>query len=269
MLSTPDLATHLRAALEDLQRKPLAELLLEQGLLRRLASDHLLASLRASVVIEAHEQAALLQTLWHGLPGSPPEHCDGDWISQQPEPLRPQLQQRWDQLRLQKWMELQYGERLEPYFLERRADLERVVYGLIRLQHQGIADELYLRLIDDGADFGQLAREHSVGDERFTYGLVGPMPISQPHPVLRRILDSLTVGEIHPPVLLDQWVVLVRMEHREPARLDDSTRLRLLQELLQQDLDARLDEELANLYPALLAMTAAPFPSLTPADASA
>lgn len=237
--------------------------MLEQGLLRRLATEHLITTLRQSVTFEAEEQAALLRTLWHGLPGTPPETCEGDWISQQPDALQLQLQQRWDQLRLQKWMEMEYGERLESYFLERRADLEQVVYGVIRLQHQGIADELYLQLIDDAANFGQLAREHSLGDERYTYGLVGPMPISQPHPILRRILESLTVGEIHPPVILDQWIVIVRMEHRQPARLDDPLRFRLLQELFQRDLEATLDEQLATLYPTLLERT--PSPSATPA----
>ena len=34
---------------------------------------------------------------------------------------------------------------------------------MIRLRNQGAAEELYLRLIDDGAYFGTLARSHSLG----------------------------------------------------------------------------------------------------------
>ena len=160
---------------------------------------------------------------------------------------------RWDQVRLQKLMETRYQERLEPYFLERRKDLEQVVYGLIRLHNQGAAEELYLRLIDDGADFSELARRHSLGEERFSHGLVGPMLISQPHPTIRAVLESLQVGEVHAPFRVDSWVLLVLMEHRQPASLNDATRIQLLQELLQQELDASLDALLAAFYPTLMA----------------
>ena len=66
------------------------------------------------------------------------------------------------------------------------------------------------------------------------------------------MLQSLSVGDLHPPFQLNQWVLLVRMEHRMPAQLNDTTTLQLSQELLQQDIDAMLDERLAALYPALV-----------------
>ena len=254
MLSAPRLPDQLRAALAACAARPLPELLLELGWLRQQARQQLLNDLRAPVAFSPEEQPRLLEQLWHGLAPAPPADLalSGDWIAAQPPQLQPQLRQRWDWLRLQKALELRYGEQLESHFLERRADLERLVYGLIRLRHQGLADELYLRLLDDGADFRALAREHSLGDERFTHGLVGPMAAHQLNPVLRQVLSSLTVGQIHPPFQLQGWVLLLRLEHREPARLDDPTRQQLLEELLQQELEATLDQELAALYPQLL-----------------
>jgi parvulin-like peptidyl-prolyl isomerase len=162
------------------------------------------------------------------------------------------MSQRWDQVRLQKLMEERYRETLEPYFLERRKDLEQVVYGMIRLKNQGTAEELYLRLIDDNANFYELAQTYSLGEERFTHGLVGPMLISQPHATIRAVLESLKVGEVHAPFRVDQWILLVRMEHRQPANLNDATRIQLLQELLQKELDESLDAMLASIYPNLL-----------------
>jgi parvulin-like peptidyl-prolyl isomerase len=185
-----------------------------------------------------------------------PTSLAGDWIANLPDPLKLGMGQRWDQVRLQKLMETRYQERLEPYFLERRKDLEQVVYGLIRLHNQGAAEELYLRLIDDKADFSELARRHSLGEERFSHGLVGPMLISQPHPTIRAVLESLQVGEVHAPFRVDSWVLLVLLEHRQPARLNDATRIQLLQELLQQELDETLDALLAAFYPTLVAAPA-------------
>jgi parvulin-like peptidyl-prolyl isomerase len=254
MLPCASLSTQLKAAIGVCASKPLAELLLQQGWLRQQARDHLLDQLRAEACFDPEDESRLLEQLWHGLAAPRPERLSlsGDWISSQPEELQPQLRQRWDWLRLQKAMEERYGDQVESHFLDRRADLERLVYGVIRVRHQGLADELYLRLLDDDADFGQLARQHSMGDERFTYGLVGPMPVHRLNPALRQVLHSLSIGQIHPPFALQGWVLLLRLDHREPARLDDPTRQLLLEELLQQELEATLDQELTTLYPQLL-----------------
>jgi hypothetical protein len=42
------------------------------------------------------------------------------------------------------------------------------------------------------------------------------------------------------------------MEHRQPASLNDATRLQLFNELLTQDLEATLDASLQAIYPGLL-----------------
>ncbi|MEB3332517.1 MAG: hypothetical protein VKI83_08505 [Synechococcaceae cyanobacterium] len=264
MIPTQDLEADLGAAVAGLAGIPLPELLLQKGILRTLALDLLRQRLRDSVTFSAEEEPLVLSRLWQGIAVDPPSSLAPGWIEALPEMLQGPVRERWDQIRLQKWMEESYRERVEPYFLERRDDLEQIVYGMIRLRNQGAAEELYLRLLDDGADFGELAHNHSLGDERFTRGLVGPMLISQPHPTIRGVLQNLAVGDLHPPFRVDDWILLVRMEHRQPARLNDTLLLQLNQELLQQDLDAVLDAELAALYPKLLEA----FPAGTPVAAA-
>lgn len=247
---------HLEADLGDsfavLASTPLAELLLQHGILRRLAADHLRRRLRDSVVFGPEEEPLVIARLVQGTSVIPPTSLAPGWLEQLPPLVQGPVRDRWDQIRLQKWMEEAYRDQLEPYFLERRDELEQVVYGMIRLRNQGAAEELYLRLLDDQADFGDLARSHSLGEERFTRGLVGPMLISQPHPTIRSVLQNLAVGDLHPPFRVDNWILLVQMEHRQPARLNDATLLQLSQELLQRDLEAVLDAQLEALYPGLL-----------------
>jgi len=144
-------------------------------------------------------------------------------------------------------LEARYGKRVEALFLERRAALEQVVFGLILLQQRQTAEELYLRLSDDGADFGALARQFSLGQERLSGGLVGPMPISQLHPHLAAALGTLEAGELHPPLALEPHVLLLRLEHREAASLDAQRRTQLLQELLQQEAQQTVEGQLARL----------------------
>jgi len=72
------------------------------------------------------------------------------------------------------------------------------------------------------------------------------------HATIRAVLEKLTVGEVHPPFRVDNWVLLVQMEHRQPASLTDAIRLQLYNELFQKDLEATLDQQLQAIYPTLL-----------------
>jgi hypothetical protein len=132
----------------------------------------------------------------------------------------------------------------------------------MRLPQQGLAEELYLRLVDDDASFGDLASRYSVGDESFTRGIVGPIDIAQLHPTLRGVMRSLAVGQLHPPFLLEQSILLVRLEHRRAATLHEAMRHRLLEELLQPDLQAGIEAGLAHLGQTLATAANTPPPAL-------
>ncbi|WP_216908711.1 peptidyl-prolyl cis-trans isomerase [Synechococcus sp. CCY 0621] len=253
MLPHSRLHLDLRSSFEAMARQPLLELLEQHGLLQTLARDLALKSLREEARFTEEERQAVLARVCAGLPCTPPSSLEGDWIATLPENLRDTVRQRWNHLRHQKALADRYGDRVEAHFLERRADLEQVVFRLLRLPQQGLAEELYLRLVDDGAGFGDLASRYSLGDESVTRGIVGPIERSQLHPTLRGVLGTLAVGDIHPPFLLDQAVLLVRLEHRRPASLTEDLRHRLLEELLQPDLQSCIEAALAELRRSLAA----------------
>jgi hypothetical protein len=246
MLPVSQLHLELRSAVEAMARRPLHELLEQQGILQSVARDLVLQALRQEVRFTAEELRDVQAQVCAGLPCAPPASLEGDWIGDLPENLRATVKQRWDHLRLQKALEDRYGERVEAHFLERRENLEQVVFRLMRLPQQGLAEELYLRLIDDDASFGDLASRYSLGDENVTRGIVGPIEISQLHTTLRDVLRSLAVGDIHPPFLLEQSILLIRLEHRRPASLNEALRHKLLEELLQPDLQAAIEAGLAQ-----------------------
>ena len=52
-----------------------------------------------------------------------------------------------------------------------------------------------------------------------------------PHPALARILSISQPGQLWPPTRVGEWFVVVQLEKFFPARLDDPTRQRLLDEL--------------------------------------
>ncbi len=207
-------------------------------LLPKLAKELLIQEIVDSIHFSDDEQSKVINELWKGINIEKPGYLDeaGEWLRLVPSEIQDALKQRLSYLKLSKYIDQTYSSAVEPYFLERRADLERVVYGLIRVASQGIAEEFYLRLLEGESDFCCLASEHSMGDERYTNGLLGPMPITQPPEIIRNVIKRLKVGEVHPPFRVDKSFILLKLIHRISPSLDELTRNRLMQEMFDKDI---------------------------------
>jgi parvulin-like peptidyl-prolyl isomerase len=133
-------------------------------------------------------------------------------------------------LRIEKFKEATWGAQLECYFLKRKRQLDKVICSLIRVQDKGIAHELYFRLQEGEQSFAELAKEYSQGSEAQTDGLMGPVELGELHPSLASFLSASQVGVIAQPVRLGEWWIVVRVERKIPAQLDNAMRHRLIQE---------------------------------------
>jgi parvulin-like peptidyl-prolyl isomerase len=150
-------------------------------------------------------------------------------------------------LRLRKFKAETWGNKVESYFLQRKNRLDRVLYSLIRTKEPGLAQELYFRIQDDGQPFADLARQYSAGQEAQTGGLIGPVELSVPHPALARMLSISQPGQLWPPTKVGEWFVVVRLEKFLPAKLDDVTRQRMLDELYNSWLSEQVQAALSPL----------------------
>jgi len=135
------------------------------------------------------------------------------------------------ELQLHQFKQDTWNSKVESYFLQRKTRLDRVLYSMIRTKEAGLAQELYFRIQDDGQPFADLAREYSEGQEAQTGGLIGPVELSVPHPNLGRMLSISKPGQLWPPTRMNNWFVIVRLEKFLPAKLDDPTRQRMIDEL--------------------------------------
>jgi parvulin-like peptidyl-prolyl isomerase len=155
--------------------------------------------------------------------------------------------------RLRRHCERLYRPKAEARFLERKQQLDQVVYSLLRLQDEGLSRELYFQLQDGEADFADLAAQHSEGPERATRGIVGPVPLAQAHPQLVERLRTAPIAQVQEPLLIEGYWLLFRLESLTPASFDESMALQMSQELFEQWLEQAVETRLEQLRPQLLA----------------
>lgn len=134
--------------------------------------------------------------------------------------------QQWQQLIMRPrqwlhWCEQEFKDKIKTHFLKRKSHLDRVTYSLIRVKDEDLAWELFHRIKEDRYSFQELAKAHSQGPERHSGGLLGPVPLSQPHPHLSELLRISEPGKLWQPKKLEGWWVIVRLEHRHGARFND------------------------------------------------
>ncbi|MCL1465865.1 peptidylprolyl isomerase [Argonema galeatum] len=134
---------------------------------------------------------------------------------------------------LEKFKQGTWSSKVESYFLTRKSYLDQVVYSLIRTKDLGLAQEIYFRVQEGEQTFSELAKQYSQGPEANTGGVLGPVPIRQPHPLIGQLLSVSQPGQLWQPRALAEWFVIVRLEKFMPAQLDDAMRRRLIDEMFE------------------------------------
>ena len=140
------------------------------------------------------------------------------------------------------WCLHKFDDKLSSYYLKRKQAMAKVTYSLLRVSQKDLCFELYLRIKEGEASFQEIALNFSEGPEQKCGGLIGPVELSHPHPILAKKLESSRQDELSLPIKLERWWVVIRLEKLEPAILNQKTSLRLALELGDKYLRQLLNE---------------------------
>ncbi len=151
------------------------------------------------------------------------------------------------QCKIEQFKNITWGKRLEGYFLQRKSQLDQVMYSLLRINEAMVARELYFRIEEGEQDFAEIARYYSQGPEAQTGGLIGPVALSSPHPTIAKLLARHQPGQLLPLTRIENWFVIVRLEQYLPAQLDEAMEKRLLNELFNQWLHKELQRQIPHI----------------------
>jgi parvulin-like peptidyl-prolyl isomerase len=199
----------------------------------------------ADITITPEEQQTASQQVFQQL-GIDSDEKLAAWLKQQGM-TAPQLVAKAERsLKLAKFKQTTWGARVNSAFLERKQQLDRVIYSLICTKDFCVAQELYFRVKEGEQSFDSLAREYSQGPEAQTGGLIGPVEIGGIHPDLAKMLIASDIGQLQTPTVIGDWIVLVRLENVLPATLDQAMQQRLIEESFSKWLEESVAQQMAT-----------------------
>ena len=221
-------------ALSELNR-----LIRQQGQAHPLARAWVLDQLVHAIPLPVEEEKALMAAFLERRGISDDEHVPG-WLQERGlvfDDLRILATQK---RRLQRLVRCRWDDEVEVRFLQRKPELDQVVYSMLRVDSEDLAAELHHQIAEGEADFDALAPLHSQGPERHCRGQIGPLPLAAGHDSLVSRLRRGRPGQLFEPFQAgESWVVL-RLEQFLPAELNEPTRERMMGELFEEWLEQRV-----------------------------
>lgn len=132
--------------------------------------------------------------------------------------------------------------KIEEVFAQRRSDFDQLRLRILVVHREDLAQELILQMLEEGRDFAELARNHSIHPSRANDGLLPTVRRHELSPVIKEALSDAEVKAVVGPVVTEQGIHLLMLESVESATPDKVTTKRIRQDVF----DAWLQEHMKN-----------------------
>ena len=154
-----------------------------------------------------------------------------------------------------------FQPKAELHYLTRKEQFDQVTYSQLTVPNQFLAQELFLRLNEQEANFSELAAQLRKAGHEKGQGRFGPTAISSVPAALAQPLRSSSPGTLLEPLQVQKNWLVVRLEKFQPTQFDAAMEQRMCLELFQQEVDRIVDERLASLPQSLPISSGQPDPS--------
>ena len=143
--------------------------------------------------------------------------------------------------RLEMFKRTRFSLQVEEYFSRTRSKREQVIFSMIRSSNLSRIQELSLAIREGEIDFAAAAIRWSEGPESARGGRIGPLPVCDVgHQDLSQRLMVANEGHLISPFPIGDTYVLLRLDKRLAARLDEPLQVQLIEELYQDWLNRQI-----------------------------
>jgi peptidylprolyl isomerase len=141
---------------------------------------------------------------------------------------------------------------VEQYFKLNSPKFDSVEVSHIVLDTEGKAKEMMSALADDPDSFAEMAREHSIGDERERGGMIGRVLRGSLKPDIEARIFNAAVGDLLGPFASadKSSFEIYAVNAKHPATLDEDTAIEVRRLLREEWLVARAQEHIIEACPA-------------------
>ncbi len=145
-------------------------------------------------------------------------------------------------LKLQKFKQAGWGNRIGEYFQLVQPQLHRVTYSILLVEDGLLAQELFFRIQSGEQSFAELAIEYSQDDTAPQGGLIGPILTKNVAPEIIQVLSQLTPGGLSPLFQLGHHYGFIRLNQIISPQLDEHLAQVLLDELFDNWIQTQLPQ---------------------------
>jgi peptidylprolyl isomerase len=141
---------------------------------------------------------------------------------------------------------------VEQYFKLNSPRFDSVEISHIVLDTEGKAKEMMSALTDDPDSFAEMAREHSIGEERERGGLIGKVLRGSLKPDIEARVFNAAAGDLLGPFPSPDrsFFEIFAVNAKSPAALDEETAIEVRRLLREEWLVARAQEHIIEACPA-------------------
>ena len=133
-----------------------------------------------------------------------------------------------------------FKNRIHSEFLKRKKYFDVVIYSIINQDSENKAIELYLRITEEKSSFSELSAKYSLGPEKDTFGICGPVNMSNVNSVLQEKIISLKEKELSKPFRIKNNWYLLRLEKYYGSSLNMEVEKQILYMLLDEYLEKKI-----------------------------
>ena len=221
-------------------------LLEKHNLLKPLIQQEILSKILENTVLDIKDKDSIKKLFIEKKQFKNNEEFD-DWLISENLEEEEFLEKISKPFKLNQHCKEKFSHKSDSRFLERKSELDQVIYSLVRVKSLFEANELYLRVQEKEECLCDVAKEHSQGDEKNTLGVIGPVPMNQGHPSLSEVLKSNAPGALVPPFKVESWWLFLRIESVIEAKLDENMETKMSNELFQEWLEEETDLIMSQL----------------------
>ena len=127
-----------------------------------------------------------------------------------------------------------YRNLAKEFFLNNKDSYDNVTYALLRTNDFQLAKELYLQIEGNESNIYELSEKYSKGDEKFSKGIIGPIPLNQSHKKIVQKINNSKEGELFEPFKIDNWWIVLKLEKIRRVSYSKSIEVKICRDLFEK-----------------------------------